>query len=134
MMILLDGPVNEIYFKLSAPFDRLTTARLGTRLMRDGMQSPGRLDGIKATHSDLTGQQNVWVWRVTVRPAGGEPFEATFQQNLDTERRRLHLGCELLLRHDARGRRVADRLARDARPLGSARASSTGPTTGVRCC
>ena len=98
--------LNEIYFKLSAPFDRLNSARLGTKLMRGGSQSPGRLDGIKGTHSETTGNQDIWVWRVTVRPVGGEPFEATFQQNLDPERRRLHLGCELLLRHDDRGRRV----------------------------
>ncbi len=98
--------LNEIYFKLSAPFDRLTSARLGTKLVRTGIQSPGRLDGVKGTHSETTGNQDVWVWRVMVRPAAGEPFEATFQQNLDPERRRLYLGCELLLRHDARGRRA----------------------------
>ncbi len=100
------GLVNEIYFKLSAPFDRLTSARVGTKLMRTGTQSPGRLDGVKGTRSETTGNQDIWVWRVTVRPAAGQPFEATFQQNLDRERRRLHLGCELLLRHDARARRV----------------------------
>lgn len=99
--------INEVYFKLSAPFDRLNAARLGTRLLHKGTQSPARLDGIKATHSEATGIQDVWVWRVTVRPAGGEPFVATFQQNLDPERRRLYLGCELLVRHDTRGRRAA---------------------------
>ena len=74
--------LNQAYFTATRPFDRLTNARLGTRLMRGGTEARGRIDGIKTTQSEASSNQWIWVFSVTVRPGSADSFRVAFQQNL----------------------------------------------------
>jgi hypothetical protein len=98
--------LNAVERALTAPYYRLMTARLGTRLMHTGAQSTATVDGIKATHSDIGGLQDMWLFALTVRPRGGERFRAGCKQHLTplSARGRVHLGMELPVRH--KGHRV----------------------------
>jgi len=99
--------LNQAYFTATRPFDRLSNARLGTRLMRGGTEARGRIDGIKTTRSEASSNQWIWVFSVTVRPGSADPFSVAFQQNLiGGQRQRLYPGAEVRIRHDERRRRA----------------------------
>ena len=99
--------LNRAYFTATRPFDRLNSARLGTRLMRGGTEARGRIEGIKTTRSEASSNQWIWVFSVTVRPGSADPFRVAFQQNLiGGQRQRLHPGAEVRIRHDERRRRA----------------------------
>jgi hypothetical protein len=98
--------VNDVYFAVTRPFDRLTTARFGTKLIRTGIEATARVEGIRTTHSEATSNQWVWIFAVTVNPGAADSFRAGFKQSLNGPRDRIHLGSEVLVRHDERRRRV----------------------------
>ena len=81
-MGVIDG-INRTYFAVTKPFNALGNARLGTKLLRSGIEATARIDGIKTTRTESTSNQRVWIFAVTVRPGSplatvlGDPVEVT---------------------------------------------------------
>jgi hypothetical protein len=98
--------INAVERWVTAPSYWLTSRQYGTRLMRTGLQGVARLDGIKTTHTALNHPEYVWLHALTIRRPDGTTFRAGCKQALGPHRDRVRLGCELLVRHDRRGRRV----------------------------
>jgi hypothetical protein len=101
------GVINDVYFALTKPFDALTNARFGTKLLRTGVEATARIDGIKTTRTESTSDQRVWIFALTVRPGAADEFRAGLQQNLlGGGRDRVHLGSTVPVRHDDARRKV----------------------------
>jgi hypothetical protein len=91
--------INESYFKVTGPFDRLWMLRYGTKLIRTGTEGTARIDGIQTTHTEEASDQWVWQVAVTVNPGAPGEFRAGFRQQFPGPRERLHLGMVVPVRY-----------------------------------
>lgn len=65
---------------VGASADQMALANRAKKLMNEGVDTPAHIDSMTATGNTDKPGGSEYVFKLTVKPAGGEPYEATMNQ------------------------------------------------------
>jgi hypothetical protein len=85
---------------VGANADQMALANLGKKLMDSGVEQPAHIDSMESTGATDTPGGTEHIVKVTVSPAGGESYEATFNQYIYPNYAPFATGDDVVVRID----------------------------------